>query len=485
MSDLTVVALVVGAYLAVALGLGLVGKLRGESSVQDYFVASRSIGPVVLFFTLAATNFSAFFFIGFAGAAFGNGWGFYGLMAFGTSLVGLALLLIGIPIWKKGRDEDYLTPPEFVAGESGSRALGLLFAAVLVVFTLPYLAVQPMGAGIILELLSDGAVTRFEGAVVLTVVMIVYLLMGGMQSSALTDVMQGVAMIVLLFAAGYIVISAFGGFAEAGQAAYAERPDLFSREGSVTVRQWISYTLLYGMVVPMFPQMFSRFYIAENDDAIRTSAWLYPVVVSLLFVVPVFLGVVGHVDFGTLGADSADDVLPEMMLEYAPLWLAATILTGAIAAFMSTADSQVLALSSILTRDVARPAVDISQKAEFWLGRLLVVVLALAGLGVIATGMAETIFETVVDHAFTGLVVLFPTTVAVVWISDVRPVSCIASIAVGQALVVGGMIAGGLPDWFLQGFHASTPVVATSALVLIAVEIAVRQFDEETDESSG
>ena len=98
---------------------------------------------------------------------------------------------------------------------------------------------------------------------------------------------------------------------------------------------------------------FFRFYIAEDDKAIRTAAWLYPTVVPILFLFPVIIGVYGNiVDFDrVLTRTESDNILPLVLTEYAPLWVGTIVCVGAIAAFMSTADSQILAMSSIITKD--------------------------------------------------------------------------------------------------------------------------------------
>ena len=147
------------------------------------------------------------------GASYRAGWGFYGIMAMGTSLVGLSILLLGIPIHKLGKEKGYVTPPELIAGETNSKYLGWLYGAILVVFTLPYLAVQPYGAGLLLDTLSGGAIPSFIGALLLTCVMIIYLVLGGMKSSAMTDVFQGILMFTKLFHLCVLVI-----FCEIGRA---------------------------------------------------------------------------------------------------------------------------------------------------------------------------------------------------------------------------------------------------------------------------
>ena len=497
MSDLLTIGIILAIYLAISISIGIYGRSK-EDNADDYFVASRRINPWVLFCTLAATNFSAFFFLGFAGASYRAGWGFYGIMAMGTSLVGLSILLLGLPIHKLGKEKGYVTPPELIAGETNSKPLGWLYATVLVVFTLPYLATQPMGAGILLETLSGGEIPYFTGALLLTCVMIIYLVLGGMKSSAMTDVFQGVLMfsILIIFVLGFFIHEDIGGFSEAGQSLWENKPEKFVREGNFTWQIIFSYTILWPITVPMFPQLFSRFYIAEDDKAIRTAAWLYPTVVPILFLFPVIIGVYGNiVDFGLMEYTSqelceneghkwnlekescaleSDNILPLVLTEYAPLWAGAIVCIGAIAAFMSTADSQILAMSSIITKDGLPAITEIKEENEKQIGRILIIILAIIGL-VLAYDPPDTIFD-IVSQAFTGLAVLFPTTVAVLYWKRVRAISCIISIIAGEIIVVwsywSAKTGNAIPEWFTQGFHISTPVIFVTILVLwISTEI--------------
>ncbi len=480
MSNLLTIGIILAIYLSISIGIGLYGRSKTDSA-EDYFVASRKINPWILFCTLAATNFSAFFFLGFAGASYRAGWGFYGIMAMGTSLVGLSILLLGIPIYKLGKEKGYVTPPELIAGETKSKYLGWLYGLVLVIFTLPYLATQPMGAGILLETLSEGEIPYFTGALLLTCVMIAYLVLGGMKSSAMTDVFQGVLMftILIIFVFGFFFHEDIGGFSEGGKSLWENKPEKFVREGNFTWQIIFSYTILWPITVPMFPQLFSRFYIAEDDKAIRTAAWLYPTVVPILFLFPVIIGVYGNIiEFNhPLSKTESDNILPLILTEYAPLWAGAIVCIGAIAAFMSTADSQILAMSSIITKDGLPAFTEIKKENEKLTGRILIIILAIIGL-ILAYNPPDTIFD-IVSQAFTGLAVLFPTTVAVLYWKRVKANSCIISIIAGEILVGWSYWStktqNTIPEWFTQGFHISTPIIIITILVLwISTEIEER-----------
>ena len=344
-----------------------------------------------------------------------------------------------------------------------------------------------MGAGILLQTLSGGEIPYFTGAFILTCVMVTYLTLGGMKSSALTDVFQGILMflILIIFVLSFFLNEDIGGFGEAGKKLWDNKPDKFVREGNFTWQVMLSFTLLWPITVPMFPQLFSRFYIAEDDKAIRTAAWLYPALVPILFLFPVMIGVYGNiVDFDhALSKTESDNILPLILTDYAPLWAATLVSIGAMAAFMSTADSQILAMSSIITKDGLPAVTEVKQGDEKKIGRILIVVLAIIGL-MLAYDPPDTIFN-IVSQAFTGLAVLFPTTVAVLYWDRVKANSCIVSIIVGEILVGWSYwsVNSGtpLPEWFTQGFHASMPIILVTVLVLwISTEIEERLTDNSS-----
>ncbi|MCX6095371.1 MAG: sodium:solute symporter family protein, partial [Candidatus Bipolaricaulota bacterium] len=222
-------ALVVGGYFLVLLLVGFFTQRRARAKDADYFLASRSLSPLLLFITMAATNFSAFTVFGFSGAGWRIGYAFYPIMAFGTGFMALSFFIIGRPVWRLGREKGLLTPPELILDRLGSPTLRLLFLAVLVAFTLPYLAMQPMAAGYALEGLLG--IPYLWGAVLVTAVMLAYLLLGGMRAVAWTAVVQGVMMIVFLALALGVIAGAHGGLTSANRAAAEAFPALFSRPG--------------------------------------------------------------------------------------------------------------------------------------------------------------------------------------------------------------------------------------------------------------
>lgn len=457
------------AYLLGTLWVGVIGYQRQKNTPDDYFLADRKIGPVVVFFTLIATNFSAFTFLGFSGSGYRIGMSYYAMMSFGTALVGLTFYLIGQKVWILGKEKGFITPSELIEQRLKSKILKLLFMAIMVIFTIPYLTLQPIGAGYIIEILTHGQIPYFVGATVLTFFIVLYVFLGGMRSVAFTDVLQGILMFVLIIVAVLAIANSLGGFSEANSRVYQIKPELFSRQGAenfFTPEKWFSYIILWSLCIPMFPQMFMRFYTPKTSNSLKISATLYPLVTAIMFISPVLIGIWGHIAFPDLVGKAADRIFPMMLAEYTSIMLASLVMVGALAALMSTLDSQLLALSSILTRDIytSHFRQKASLKEQTIVGRILIVILAIIGL-ILAYNPPATIL-TIATQAFTGLAVLFPTTIAALYGKNIHPLSCIISIVVGEAMLIGFLLEI-IPKSWTFGFLPVIPIVMVSTLIII------------------
>ncbi|MBD3285955.1 sodium:solute symporter family protein, partial [candidate division WOR-3 bacterium] len=240
--------------------------------------------------------------------------------------------------------------------------------------------------------------------------------------------------------------------------AYAASPDLFMRpgtEGFFTPQKWFSYIILWSFVNPLFPQLFSRFYTARSLRSLKVSTWLYPLLVSFLFLAPVLIGVWAN---GTsLDPGRADMILPAMVARFAPGWVHALVMTGALAALMSTADSQLLALSTMLARDTG-----IKRNQVTW-GRLLTLGLCILVVVLILTGFDKRMdfFTLLTKTSFAGLIVLTPATVAALYFRKVPGWAVVASIIAGEGAVVA--------IWF--GWLPTFGLVAGIVALIVAVTI--------------
>ena len=426
-------AIIVG-YFLVVLGIGLFARTRWKSSPESYFLADRRLGTLVLLGTMVATNFSAFTVFGTSGAGYRDGYAFFPIMGFGTGFMAVTFWIIGRKAWQIGRQHGAVTPPEMIRSLYGSQVLSLLFAAVMIVFTIPYLALQPMAAGYALEELTG--LPYVYGCLLVTGIIVLYTLRGGMRSVAWTDLFQGTVMFVMLAVSLVIVSVHHGGFSAAQQEILDRSPELFARPGGLGKYSpgiWLSFMLLWFFCDPMFPQLFQRFFTARSAKTISRIMLLYPPVCTVVFIMPISIGVMGRLSFPDLVGKQADRILPMVLTAVSGEVVASLVIAAGLAALMSTMDSQLLTLSSIFSRDIW-PLVRKRPGQNSVSGRVFVIFLSLLGL-LLAYRPPATILQ-IATQTFTGLAVLFPTVIFGLYFKRVYALPAVLSILCGEAAVL-------------------------------------------------
>jgi len=421
-------------YFLVVLLIGFIARTHWRSSPENYFLADRKLGTWVLLGTMVATNFSAFTVFGTSGAGYRDGYAFFPIMGFGTGFMALTFWILGRKIWLVGREHGVVTPPEMIRAVYGSPLLSFIFAVVMIVFTVPYLALQPMAAGYALE--EVVGIPYLNGCLLVTGVIVLYTLRGGLRAVAWTDLFQGALMAVLLAISLILVAQYHGGFTIANQKVMATNPELFSRPGGLgryTLAMWFSYIMLWFFCDPMFPQLFQRFFTAQSDKTISRMMLFYPSVCTVVFFMPVAVGVLGHLSFPHLVGKQADRILPMVVTLVSGDIMSALIIACGLAALMSTMDSQLLTLSSIFTRDIV-PLVAGKHMKGYAMGRVFVIFLSLAGLA-LAYKPPATILQ-IATQTFTGLAVLFPTVIFGLYLKRVKALPAILSILCGEGTML-------------------------------------------------
>ena len=264
-------------YLVLLLGLGyLSGRLfRGNSN--DFFVASRSIGPVVLFMSIFGTTMTAFAMVGSTGESFRVGVATYGKIASSSALIHSAcFFMVGLPLWALGKRNGFHTQIEFFRSRFESRKIGYLLFPILVGLIIPYLLVGLMGAGSVMQgvtrgafpdLFSStgGAVPPWLTALVISCVVLYYIFAGGVRSAAWANTFQTVVFIIMGFIAFVTISSKLGGMQVASSMIDTAKT---VRSGNITELQFFSYCLI-PLSVGMFPHLFQNCLTAKSARSFK------------------------------------------------------------------------------------------------------------------------------------------------------------------------------------------------------------------------
>src|SRR5438445_3223228 len=173
--------IVIAIYLAVIAFVGSIAFRRGKSNTEDFFLANRSVGEMVFFLSLFATNMTAFAILGSSGQAYRQGIGIYGLMASSSGLViPLTIFLIGTRLWALGKKFGHQTQVAFFRDRWECDAIGTTIFGLSAAVLGPYLIISIMGGGTVLEHISrTGAYSPMIPYKVGCAVVVVVVTMGG------------------------------------------------------------------------------------------------------------------------------------------------------------------------------------------------------------------------------------------------------------------------------------------------------------------
>ncbi len=459
-ASLSQLLLALALYIGVVLVLGLISTRRAGSSPEEYFLAGRSLGPLVLFMALFGTNNTSFVLIGIPGLSYNLGIGVFGLNAPIVALgIPLTFWAIGVPAHKLALRHGALTPAELYAKHLGSKTVGFVLFALFTLYTVPYMVQGVKSAALILASASDGAFPPWVAALGVVLIALLYTSLGGMRATAWTNVFQGIVFMVFMAAAFFFMSRSLGGLSAAMEKVRQVDPGLLTvgTQGLFAPRAWTSWGLVIALTVIVFPHMLVRLMAAKDERAVKQVCRYYPLALGLLWIPAVFIGVWGAASFP--GLESSDQIFYKMTAAHLPAVLGSLGFLAVLSAVMSTLDAQILTLGSMVLRDFLEPLKKLDRSSEVWIGRLFSALIA-GVVFLLAVTWNESVFG-ISRKAFEGYLTLFPTLLLGVRWNRFTAAGALWSMLAGNVvLVLGWMgafpILGFLPPFWalVAGFGA-------------------------------
>lgn len=502
-------ALLVFTYLAVVLYIGIFA-FRGSThrsptgeggrAAEDYFLAGRSLGPMVFLLSLFGTNMTAFTILGSAGHAFANGVVTFGLMASASAfIIPLTLFFVGTRMWAMGRRHGFITPVQMFRDRWECAHIGTVIFVVQAALLVPYIIIGVMGGGTAMRAITGGFVPYWLGGAIVAMVVMSYVFFGGMRGTAWVNTFQTVLFLSFGAIALIVIGRGMGGFPTAIESLLAspETAPLLTRE-RVSPLYFFSYTFIPLSTIA-FPHITIFCLTARRMIQFRRTVIFYPLCILAIWLPCVFLGVAANSMQDTpriaqklearralasapasMPADeraslrraaAGDDVVPIMLERYAPLWLAGILGAGIMAAVMAS-DSQILALSTMFTEDVFAfygGKARFGEAVQVQTGRLFVVILTVIAY-VIAMRAPQNIFDLAVQYAFSGYSALSPLLFAALfWKRSTKWGALAVALWVASAVIYTATTPGALA-WF--GLLPVVPMTIISCVLMIVVSLA-------------
>ncbi|MBT3180323.1 MAG: sodium/proline symporter [Candidatus Marinimicrobia bacterium] len=431
-------------YLTLLLGVGI-WTFKFNKTQEDYFLAGRNLGPWVTAFSERASGESAWLLLALPGAAItiglGESWTVLGTI-FGIIA---SWFLIAEKLREETEKYDALTIPEYLHRRFNdtSNIIRLFSAIIIAFFFMFYVSAQFHASGKVLNSLFD--LNPIIGISIGAAIIIIYTLMGGFYAVAWTDLLQGILMIgtlVILPIAGYLELSDSGktisdGLASAKDIFNNNNDSFFMGKSGIAALASVLGGLSWGLGYLGQPHLVIRYMAIRSPKDVKVArriaiAWAIPGITGAFFVGIVALLYFGPEYFLTVDPEQAMPLLASKLLH--PV-LAGLFISGAVAAMMSTADSQLLVSTSAVTEDFYHQYLgkELSDQQIVKLSRIMIVVLGLAAfaIAIFSEIQGNKIFG-VVSYAWSGLGSAFgPALVLTLWWKKTTRKGIISGLVVG------------------------------------------------------
>lgn len=465
-------------YVAIACVIAWISR-RGPtdvtSTMSEYFLGGRTLGGVLSALSYSATTYSAFMMVGLAGLTYRGGVGALGFEI--VYFAGVSLIAIfGPRFWRAGKRHGFVTPWEMLGHRYGSAWVAVAAGLVSLVFLIPYSAVQLSGVGYLLSGMTGDAIPFAAGIVLATVLAIVFAFVAGIRSVVWTDSLQALVMMVASLIVGVLVVSELGGFFGLFRTIAETRPEMLQVPGPGL----FSFTTFLGLTLPWFffsisnPQVSQRLFMPASLGALRRMLLIFLCFGLVYTIISVIWGFSALVAFPDL--DNPDRATARLLSsDFVPPVLGVAVMVGILAAAVSTIDSILLTLSSILARDVwGNLGGGAADAAQLKVGKI--VIPAISILALIFAAMEISLIAILSVAASAGLVVTVPAIVGAFFWRRGTAAGALASI-IGGAAFVGWMYATGNSLWGLNAGVLGLPV---AAILFVGVSLGTRPSARQT-----
>lgn len=357
-------------YVLAQVVIGILAS-RKISSEDDYLLAGRTLGPGLATFSLFATWFGAETCINSAGQVYADGLSGGAAEPFAYGLCVLFMgLVFATRLWRRG-----ITTIADLFRQRYSPGVEKVVIFVSVLGSILWAAAQIRAFGHILDNLSEWGLRNCM--IVATIAVLAYTVTGGLRADVVTDLIQGIVIILGLGVLVWVVGAHLGGFREAWASVPVERLNPFGGTLPVLERIETWVVPIFGSV--MAQELISRVLACRSPNVARQAAVSGGSLYLLVGLMPVGLGLLGLQLLP--GLDDPEQFLPELARQHLAPVLYVIFVGALVSAILSTVDSTLLAGAAVLAHNLVIPAVrGMSDRDKVLANRIGVLVCGVAAL---------------------------------------------------------------------------------------------------------
>lgn len=413
---------------------------RLNKTLGDFLLAGRKLGGWVVTFSERASGESAWLLLGLPGVLFASGFLELWVAIGCTSGILFSWIFIARRLRIVTGEYGALTLPDFFESRFNDRSHVLrVFSAIIITFFFTfYVCAQLMAAGKLFSLFLP--ITDLQAMLIGGGIIVFYTLMGGFFAVAWTDFVQATLMLFTLVVLPIVALVEIGGWDRAIGHIAAANPDHLSLLGDKTgmmAALTVVSGLAWGLGYMGMPHLLTRFMAIKNPNQLRKGAVIGISWAVLAFWGAMFIGLFGTVLFAGQAIADQEKVMPMMAIQLLPGWIAGILIAGALAAMMSTADSQLLVTTSAVSEDIYHQLMNkkAGQKRLVGISRFVTLAVGIAAF-LIAISARELVFE-MVGFAWSGLGASFgPALLLTLWWKRITREGVLAGMICGTAVTI-------------------------------------------------
>ena len=474
-------------YLLLIIFVGILSN-KFVSSQLDFLLAGRKLGPWVTAFSERASGESAWLLLGLPGAAIAVGYGEI------WAVIGITIGIISswFLIAEKLRYETErlgsLTIPDFLEKKfnDSSGLIRIISALIIGIFFTFYVSAQFHGSGKILNTIFG--IEPLYGITLSAIIIIIYTILGGLLAVAWTDLIQGILMIgtlVILPLVGVFELLSFDqSLSELLRFNDLERNSVFAGLSGLGAVSVALGGMSWGLGYFGQPHLLIRYMAIKSVSDIKKAKWI-----AALWAIPGISGafMVGIIAVGYFGEDffigkDTEIAMPLLAQTLLPAWIAGLLISGAVAAMMSTADSQLLVSTSAISEDLRLNKVIKTKNSDKLTNtRYITIILGLFAYctAIYSEISGDTIFG-IVSFAWSGLGSSFgPAVILSLWWSKTTRRGIIAGLLTGSIVTI---IWGS--STFLQSIVTERLTSFVFAFLAVVIVSKMTQKNDNTEKES-
>ncbi len=487
----------IAVYMVAMIAIG-VSVSKKNKSTEEYYLGGRQLGPFVTAMSAEASDMSSWLLMGLPGVAlFGliGGGGTFA-EAFWTA-AGLAVgtyvnwLVVAKPLRIYSEHIDANTIPDFFSNrfQEKNGVLLAISAIIIVIFFIPYVASGFASVGKLFNTLFS--VNYHTVMIIGALVIATYTILGGFLASSFTDFVQSIIMTIALIVVLWFCLSTANGWDNAIGAAANQVPGYFklnAPDGSYSPLTIVS-NFAWGLGYCGMPHILLRFMAIEDDKKIKVSRRIASTWVVISMGCAVLIGVLGfsvakHFNMFANAHFDAERIIiyiADQIAQINPIFavIGGLILSGILAATMSTASGQMLAASSSVSENLIHHFFmkDLPAKKGIVIARITVLCITILAV-IFAWNPNSSVFR-IVSFAWGGFGASFgPLMLCCLFWRKTNVQGAIAGVLSGGAMIfiwkfgiakLGGIFA----------IYELLPAFVVSLIVIIVVTLATGGAKEE------